>query len=264
MEIAFTPKSLPAVGPPPTPLKTLSRWNQFLGTIASGVLLEDAMLKHYMSRADIEACCRSSHEERQRWDDARLAARRRKWSVFDLEDVFQRIAGGMKVTEAVQQVKGYICNDFNSIVITDPTLNLQYMAALKSRAMILAEDIIDISDDDSNDVIDGPKGQIPNNAAVGRSKLRVETRTRLMGSWFPKLFGDQKNNVQVNVQVNHAARLEEARARATTRKPTAPKGIPEHVIEAAFAESVSEEQLDTSWLDEKPDPALDTSWLEEK
>lgn len=43
---------------------------------------------------------------------------------------------------------------------------------------------------------------------MNRDKLRVDTRTRLMSAWYPKPFSEKKGDVQVNVQVNHARRLE--------------------------------------------------------
>lgn len=265
MQVAATPRGLPDPGAPPKQIQTLSRWVQFLGSVAAGIPLADAMLKHYISRADIEACIRSSDEERIRWDEARLAALKRGWSAFDFEDIFERIAGGMAVQEALTAVRGItaggpVYSAFNRIIIADATLNGQYMAALKSRALVMSEEIIEIADDDAGDVIAGPKGDIPNNAAVNRSKLKVETRARLMGAWHTKMFGEAKQSVQVAVQVNHAVRLEEARARRDTRV------IPQRVIDAAFTEAeiapvVPEGTTGAAedWDDCAP---LDTSWLD--
>lgn len=289
MLVAATPRGLPEPGSPPTPEKTLSRWGQFLGSIAAGVLLPDAMLRHYISRADIEAAIRSSPEERQRWDEARIAALKYGWSAFDFEDIFERIAGGMTISAALAEVKGQggsIYSAFNRIIISDSILNEQYMMALKSRALVMQEEIIELADNDSNDVIVNDKGPAPNNAAVNRSKLQVETRTRLMSAWHTKMFGEQKNQVQVNVQVNHAERLEAARSRANSRsgvpkiskavveatfrevvpadtKPIPPVPRPDHAAEAARI-MAEREANDMSWLDEPvKEPALDTLWLEQ-
>lgn len=275
MNLPVTPRGLPDPGAPTVPQTTLSRWSQFLGSIAAGIHLPDAMLKHYISRADIEACIRSDSAERQRFDDARLAALKVKWSVFDLEDVFERIAQGMPVGKAIAAVRGIAdasapTGEFNRLVVLDTILNEQYMRALKSRALILGEEIIEQADDSSNDMASGKNGDIPNNAAVNRSKLKVETRLRLMGSWFPRLFGEAKNQVQVNVQVNHAKQLEEARARRDNKGLSAPvRSISQDVVDATFRDASAGE--DTSWLDNPdsttstpPGTALDTTWLEER
>lgn len=274
MQVAFTPKGLPDPGPPPVPQKTLSRWDQFLGSIAVGTLLPEAMLKHYMTRADIEACIRLSAENRQAWDDARLSALKRGWSAFEFEDIFERIAGGMPVIKALQEVKGDggAFSMFNRIVLADAALNEQYMLALKARSLVMQEEIIEMADDKSEDTIENQTKwgttTLPNNAAVNRSKLQTETRLRLMSSWNSKMFGESKQQTQVNVQVNYAEKLEEARARATIRSSAQP-ALTRDVVDAAFkdmpaeafsADMPQEASDDLSFLD-KASP-LDTTWLE--
>lgn len=248
LHAAMTPRHMPDPGPPPTPEKTMSRWSLFLGSVASGMLLPDAMLKHYMTRADIEACVRLGPEERQRWDEARLAAQKKNWSAFDLEDVLQKIAGGEKIRDAIEAVKpggaGY--HGFMDLVIQDAEFHERYLRSLKARSLLVGEEIVEIADDDSQDVLHNEKGPLPNNAAVNRSKLRVETRQRLMSSWYPKLFGEQKQAVTVAVQINHAEKLEAARTRAKTQ--SAIKRVTPAVIEAAFTE-IKDDPLDTGWLE---------------
>lgn len=254
MEIPSTPLSLKDPPKPPTPQKTLSRWDQFLGSIAVGTPIQDAMMKHYMTRADIEACVRRAPEERARWNDARLAARKRAWTVFEVEDILKKISGGMPINDAVAEVKGHErcaaeTEEFTYLCAVDPELHDQYMRACKSRAIIVGEEILKIADDPKDDTLPGRWGDIPNQAAVNRAKLKVETRTKLMSSWFPKLFSE-KNSTQVNVQINnHAARLEEARQRASSRHVT----LPEKTVEAVFQDVPQpvQEPVDTAWLEEK-------------
>ncbi len=261
MQVAFTPRSLQDPGPPTTPEKTLSRWTKFLGSIATGTLVQDAMMQHHMTRADIEACIRHDPAERQRWDEAKLMALKRGWSAFDFDDIFERIAGGMPVREALGEVKGdngATYANFNRIIIQDPQLNEMYLNACKARALVLSEEIIDIADDSSNDMAHNDKGgDVPNNAAVNRSKLKVETRARLMSAWHTKMFGEGKGNqVNVQVNVNHAERLEQARVRAKTRVVRVePKRITQEVLDAEFDAAPA--------VDPKDDP-MDTTWLEEK
>lgn len=268
MQIAATPRNLVDPGPPPVPTKTLSRWDQFLGSIAAGVLLQDAMKKHFMTRADIESCVRLSHEHRQAWNDARITAMKRGWTAFDFEDIFERIAGGMPATAAVEAVKGSggtPMSSFNRIVIQDSTLNEQYLAALKARSLCLQDQVVELADEKGDDTISNKTKWgttvLPNNAAVNRSKLQVETRLRLMAAWNTKMFGEQKQATQVNVQVNYAEKLEEARSRAVQRSPSQPAALTRDFVEAAFKDVLTDNVMDTTWLDEK-DPAVDTTWLE--
>lgn len=267
MQVAFTPKGLPEPGAPPVPQKTLSRWDQFLGSIATGVSLPDAMLKHYMTRADIESCIRLSHEHRQAWDDARLSAMKRGWSAFEFEDIFSRIAGGVGVREAIGQVKeqdnisGSTFAAFNRIVLADGALNEQYLSALKARSLVMQEEVLALSDDKSEDTIENVTkwgtSTLPNNAAVNRSKLQTEVRLRLMGAWNTKMFGETKQSTQVNVQVNYAEKLEEARGRAARRSDV--PAITQAVVDAAFRDLPED---DLGFLDEAAPAAIDTTWLE--
>jgi hypothetical protein len=54
------------------------RWDEFLGEIAAGMKLPDAMNKCHIARADIEAMCRLDDGglQRQRWLEARTGGRR--------------------------------------------------------------------------------------------------------------------------------------------------------------------------------------------
>lgn len=268
MHVASTPRSLVDPGPPPTPEKTLTRWEQFLGSIAVGVHLQDAMLKHYMTRADIETCVRHSPENRTAWNDARVAALKRGWTTFDFEDIFERIAGGMGIREALLGVKGLNSTSlFNRIVTQDMALNEQYLAALKAKSLVYQEEIIEMADDKSQDIIENETKwgvtTLPNNAAVNRSKLQAETRLRLMGAWNTKMFGESKQSTQVNVQVNYAEKLESARTRSTHRssEPAQLPALTREFVEAAFQDVPPDQDL--SWLDEPAkDPATDTTWLE--
>lgn len=67
-----------------------------------------------------------------------------------------------------------------------------YRMACQQRALLFAEDIIEIADDDSNDLLTNSWGfSVPNTAAIQRSKIRISTRTFLMGKWLPEAFGDK-------------------------------------------------------------------------
>lgn len=257
-----TSPDLPNPGSPPVGSKTLSRWNQFLGAIAAGEGLPDSMLKYYITRADIEACVRSDPNEYEKWNAARLAAHRKVFTVMVLEDIMAEIAGGATTQAALQHVGlDSQASSFNKLITADPEINAMFLAACKARTASMADEIIEIADDDSNDVIPGLKGDIPNNAAVNRSKLRADIRMRLMAAYHNKLYGEKsKGDVQVNVQVNHAAALEEARSRRDTRKvKVSPREI-QAAVDAEFADYKSPE--DESWLDAPQDNSpRETRWL---
>lgn len=69
----------------------------------------------------------------------------------------------------------------------------QYARACEERTEAFAEDILDISDDGTNDWMRinraGQESWVVNGEAIGRSKLRVETRLSLMAKLKPLKYG---------------------------------------------------------------------------
>lgn len=55
----------------------------------------------------------------------------------------------------------------------------------------IAADCLDIADDTSRDTIVEENGERPNTEWITRSKLRIETRLKLLAKWDPKRYGDK-------------------------------------------------------------------------
>ena len=75
----------------------------------------------------------------------------------------------------------------------------QYARAREHQAECMADDILDISDDGSNDWIerensDGTTCESINHEHISRSKLRVDSRKWLMSKFAPKKYGDRVTN----------------------------------------------------------------------
>jgi hypothetical protein len=60
----------------------------------------------------------------------------------------------------------------------------------------IAADCLDIADETAFDTIQGENGDRANTEWISRSKLRIETRLKLLAKWDPKRYGDK-------VDVNH-------------------------------------------------------------
>lgn len=83
-----------------------------------------------------------------------------------------------------------------------------YARAREARADKMAEDILEIADDASRDLIVNKQGdEVPNNELIQRSRLRVDARKWLASKMFPKkygekttLSGDEENPLKVLVQ----------------------------------------------------------------
>lgn len=76
-----------------------------------------------------------------------------------------------------------------------PEFNQQYVKATEERTEAMAEDLLDIADDGSNDLMAIQKGnqnyEIENKEVTNRSKLRVDTRKWLMSKMKAKKYGDK-------------------------------------------------------------------------
>ena len=71
----------------------------------------------------------------------------------------------------------------------------QYARATEERTEAMAEDILDIADDGSNDLMTIQKGnveyEVENKEVTNRSRLRVDTRKWLMAKMKPKKYGEK-------------------------------------------------------------------------
>lgn len=63
--------------------------------------------------------------------------------------------------------------------------------AMRQRCYHFLEDIIDISDDATDDVTMGAQGPIINGKAIRRAELMINTRKFVMSKMLPKVFGDK-------------------------------------------------------------------------
>lgn len=99
----------------------------------------------------------------------------------------------------------------------------QYASAREAQADYYAEEIIEISDDGSNDWMerqrsDGSTEEVENKEILNRSRLRVDTRKWLMARMAPKKYGDkldidQKTTHEVGNSVADLMRAIDGRTR---------------------------------------------------
>lgn len=74
----------------------------------------------------------------------------------------------------------------------------QYARACEIRADYIFDEIIDIADDSSGDVIKTEKGDVLNSEFVQRSRLRVDARKWIVSKLAPKKYGDKTINENIN------------------------------------------------------------------
>lgn len=80
---------------------------------------------------------------------------------------------------------GWVVEDFDGLAE-------RYARAQQIRAQILADEIIAISDDGSNDTYKDEEGRVrTDNDVLQRSRLRVDTRKWVLAKALPKIYGDK-------------------------------------------------------------------------
>lgn len=72
-----------------------------------------------------------------------------------------------------------------------PDFSAMYAKAKQQQAELLAEEILEISDNRERDTIETEKGFVANTAAVARDRLKVDTRKWIACKLMPKVYGDR-------------------------------------------------------------------------
>lgn len=110
------------------------------------------------------------------------------------EEIAEKICAGIMAGYGLRKIcsaEGFphIATIFSWLSKEDHPFHERYARARVVQAELLADDLIEMSDDDSKDV--SGELQMPNNVAVQRSKLKVDTRKWIASKLLPKKYGDK-------------------------------------------------------------------------
>lgn len=75
--------------------------------------------------------------------------------------------------------------------LVDTNFAADFVRAREDGFDALAAECLEIADETSSDTITTEDGERPNSEWISRSKLRVETRLRLLAKWDPKRYGEK-------------------------------------------------------------------------
>ena len=195
---------------------TRRQWDCLCQYLAEGVKLELALeqskvnIRHSVYRSIM----RDDIAAREQVMNARADWDNRNWPEDLILEICTRIAMGDKLTEIADD-EIFQVSAFHALRLRDDYVNELFMKARQIQAEGMVDEILEISDDDSNDMgVDAKGGDKPNTAAVQRARLQTDNRKWFAGRLLKEVYGD---NVQVDATVDmvvdHAARLEEARNR---------------------------------------------------
>lgn len=191
------------------------QWARFIGLVSDGVPVPEAAMAIGIGSSLLEGLIRTVPERYGELKEARLAAARRDWDYETVYAICDEIAVTGDAKEACVK-RGKEIQSFLRLALRDPVVKDLYDTAQQLRAELWSAEVIRISDDMQNDFDLMGK---PNAAAVKRSDLQVATRLKLMEHYNDKKYGSGKGKTEVNVDIHidAAARLESARKRAANR-----------------------------------------------
>lgn len=115
-----------------------------------------------------------------------------------------------------------------------PEFGVAYRAAREALVECWADDVIDIADDKTDDLIEFNGQLVPNSNAVKRSELKIKTRQWVMKSVVPRMYGDKpvddtvsgKSTPIINVTIN-ANTEQPSTCIELVPTPAAGEGVPE-------------------------------------
>ena len=110
-----------------------------------------------------------------------------------------RLVEGLSLRKA-SAAEGVAPSSVLEWVETNPAFAEQYARARARGYELLADEIIEISDDATGDVIETEHGPRVDAERVARSKLRVDSRKWMLAKMLPKVYGDK-------VDLNHSGKV---------------------------------------------------------
>ena len=111
------------------------------------------------------------------------------------ETIFELIENGKSLRKALATVK-LSSSTFFIWIDENENKSKQYARACEERAEALLDEMLDIVDDKSNDIIETDLGdgiivEKPNNEVIQRSRLRYDARKWLISKLNPKKYGEK-------------------------------------------------------------------------
>lgn len=115
------------------------------------------------------------------------------------------VAEGLTVTSICERDGMPVRSTIFKWLAENKSFSDQYARAKEMQAERMADDLLNIADDGTNDYItrqssDGSIQEVLNSEHIQRSRLRVDTRKWLMSKMLPKKYGDK-------VEVEHAGHI---------------------------------------------------------
>lgn len=197
------------------------RWEKFLRYLVSGFTVAEARDQAHIPHAAYRVALLLDEDKREQRDQALHEYRRSIWTDEIVDDILEAIAAGGLAGVSIEahapvEVESPK-SSFYSLMRSDDVLRDKYDLARQTQMWGMADEILKISDDETQDLIDDGKGGMRSNpSAVRRSEVKTKNRQWLMERLFAKQFGAKIQNEHKVQVIDHATTLEDARRRKAT------------------------------------------------
>lgn len=193
---------------------TRRQWDHLCQYLAEGCKLDDALDKVAVRHTVYRQIMRDDIASREQVENARADWDNRNWPEELVLEICARVACGEFLKDIADELI-FAVPAFQALRLRDDYVDSLYQRARMIQAEGMIDEINEIGDDDSNDMgTDAKGGDRPNTAAVQRARLRTDNRRWFASKLLKDVYGDhQKIDATVDMVVDHAARLEEARHR---------------------------------------------------
>lgn len=111
-----------------------------------------------------------------------------------IDEICQWIADGKTLREFCRQDGKPSYSAVYDWLEDDESFRTRFARARETGEDVIAQECLEIADDSTNDWVESKFGPQLNQDHVQRSKLRIETRLKLLAKWNPKKYGDRVHN----------------------------------------------------------------------
>lgn len=197
----------------PVTRMTSDRWTRFLELTCAGCKRAEAEKGARLTSYAVQTYLIKQSGAKDQYDQAKLDWLRRDMDYAVIEEICEKVAGGVLMKIACKEafIETYT---FYRWILRDPIVKEMYDEARVIQSEAMMDDMMEVADDTSNDIIETPDGDRPNNAAVTRSRIMLEQRRWQVSKMVPRRFSEKTfAEVESNVNINQSDRLDAARRR---------------------------------------------------
>jgi hypothetical protein len=108
-----------------------------------------------------------------------------------IDEIVERLSGGEPLAQICRDEHMPCKATVNKWQLSDDGINSRITHARDEGFDALAEQCLEISDDERHDWKMTKKGIVTDEVAIGRARLQVDTRLKLLSKWNPKKYGDK-------------------------------------------------------------------------